>query len=392
MRKYILFFCIFVFSLGINGVAQKKFNLPIAVDSLATGNYKDVLNSFFQLAIDKIIGSDKAIKFTSNPYAVMAKMDTSLLLDREYYKYRHLRDLNFSVAAKLDSSYKFNGFSSGIKYALINRRDETVSRLFLSMVAEDKKTQELFALNNAIEGFISTIGDATVQNNVREEKTKFFKGDISFNQLSGELKQKIVDLAKANDLKFLSGMMTADAKFNIKKTSQQVYNDVKTYFNNRLLWTIGITDTTYKDQFMFSNIVISSELLKGIDSMKNADAELNVKAAVQYVDDSTISGRDLKRSIFSIEPGINFVLKNKNTEKSVFEFKLSGSYYHTFKKLYPGEDRNRVTLNGTIRIRIINDIWIPIEIKYDPGSGNVFGFLNVRANFSGLRKFINGTD
>ncbi len=87
----------------------------------------------------------------------MAKMDTSLLVDTKYYNYRHLRDLNFSFAARLDSSYKFNGLSSGLKYALINRRDETVSRAFLISVADNYKTQELFTLNNDVEKYIATL-------------------------------------------------------------------------------------------------------------------------------------------------------------------------------------------------------------------------------------------
>lgn len=110
----------------------------------------------------------------------MAKMDTSLLVDTKYYNYRHLRDLNFSFAARLDSSYKFNGLSSGLKYALINRRDETVSRAFLISVADNYKTQELFTLNNDVEKYIATlINNPELQKNVRDQKTKFFRGEIN---------------------------------------------------------------------------------------------------------------------------------------------------------------------------------------------------------------------
>jgi len=366
---------------------QKNARLPLTADSLATGNYKDALSSFFQLAFNRFIGPEKEIKFTSNPYAVMAKLDTTLLIDTIYYKYRHLRNLNFSFAAKLDSSYRFNGFSSGLKYALINKRDETVSKIFLNMVADDAKVQELFALNLDLEAYIAGLsGTPELQDKVREQKTRFFKGDIGFNQLESSLREKIKQLAEAKDAKFLLHLIEGDPKFNMKKTSQQVYDDLKNYFNNKLLWTVSVSDTTYKDQFLFSNIVLSSELLKVIDSLKRADIELNVKTSLQYVDDTLKTGRDLKRSVFSFEPGVNFVLKTKKTNKSFFEFKLSGSYNHTFSTLYKDEKRDRLTLNSTLRVRIINDIWIPLEIIYDPDSGNVFGFLNVRTNFNALGK------
>src|SRR5688572_6675596 len=370
--------------------AQENVRLPLTADSLATGNYKDVLNSFFQLAFDRITGPDKEIKFTANPYAVMAKLDTSLLIDREYYRYRRLRDLNFSFAVKLDTSYKFNGFSSGLKYALINRRDETVSKTFLNMMAEDHKVSEFRILNEAIEAYISGLAATPeLQDKIRAQQTNFTRGNINFNQLEPSFQDTIKKLADAKGTVYLASLIEADPEFNLKATAQEVYEDKKNYFNNRLLWTLGITDTTYQDQFMFSNIVISSELLKGIDSLKKADIELNLKAGLQYVDDTVKSGKDLKRSVFSFEPGINFVIKTKKTNKSFFEFKLSGSYYHTFSTLYSDEERNRLTINSTIRIRILNDIWIPLEIKYDPESGNFFGLFNVRANFTGLGKLVN---
>ena len=370
-------------------MAQKSERLPLTADSLATGNYKDVLTSFFQLAFDNLVGKNKELRFTTNPYAVMARLDTALLKDKYYYQYRHLRDLNFAFAVKLDTSYKFNGFSSAVKYALVNKRDETVSRVFLDMVSTDKRTQELFALNLDLEAFISGL-DPDEQTRVRDQRTKFFTGQINFDQLDPAFRKKIEDLAKAKNAEYLLNTIQSQPTFNMKKTSDDIYDAYKEYFNNRLLWTIGISDTTYNDQFMFSNIVLTSEVVKGIDSLRTADLELNIKSALQYLDDTVKTGRDLQRSIFSFEPGINFVLKTKNTLKSYFEFKLSGSYYHTFSTLYENEKRDRLSINGTLRVRILNDIWVPLEIKYDPDTGNVFGLLNVRVNFSALNKFLNG--
>jgi len=384
-------FLVLLTIVAVNAVAQKSERLPLTADSLATGNYKDVLTSFFQLAFDNLVGKNKEMRFTTNPYAVMARLDTALLKDRYYYQYRHLRDLNFAFAVKLDTSYRFNGFSSAVKYALVNKRDETVSRVFLDMVSTDKRTQELFAINLDLEAFISGLNPED-QNRIREQKTKFFTGQINFDQLDPAFRKKIEELAKIKNAEYLLNTIQNDPKFNMKKTSDDIYEAYKEYFNNRLLWTIGVSDTTYNDQFMFSNIAITSELVKGIDSLRTADLELNLKTALQYVDDTVKSGRDLQRNIFSFEPGINFVLKTKNTLKSYFEFKLSGSYYHTFSTLYENEKRDRLTINGTLRVRILNDIWVPLEIKYDPDTGNVFGLLNVRVNFSALNKFLNGTD
>jgi hypothetical protein len=371
-------------------VAYTQTNLPLTADSLATGNYKDVLNSFFQLAFNKLITNDREIKFTSNPFAVMAKANPSLLVDTMYYRYRHLRNLNFAFSAKLDSSFKFNGFSSGVKYALINKRDETVSRLFLNMVANDPKISEYFTLSTAIAQYIASLVDnRELQTKVQNDETAFRRGEKKFSELDPAFRQKLKELAKQNNLRYLVNLMEGDPDFNIKKLTDETFDSYKDYFNNRLLWTIEFSDTTYKDQFLFSNLVFTSEMVKAIDSLKNNDIELNLKSDFQFIDDTTKAGRDLSRKVFNFEPGINFVVKTKNTRKSFLELKVSGNYYHIFSGVYKDERNDNLTLNGTLRVRIINDIWVPLEIKYDPKSGNVFGFLNVRINFEALRRLIN---
>ncbi|HUP11759.1 MAG TPA: hypothetical protein VM187_06095, partial [Niastella sp.] len=92
----------------------------------------------------------------------------------------------------------------------------------------------------------------------------------------------------------------------------------------------------------------------------------------------------LKRAVFSFEPGLNLAIRTKHTRKSYLELKFSGGYFYNFGQLYAGELRNRLFFNGTLRLRVMNEIWVPIEIKYDPKNGSLFGFINVRANFKAL--------
>jgi hypothetical protein len=114
------------------------------------------------------------------------------------------------------------------------------------------------------------------------------------------------------------------------------------------------------------------------------DLELNIRSQLQLADDTLHVKRDLKRAVFSFEPGINWAFKTKYTRKSYLELKFSGGYFYNFSQLYAGEERNRLFFNGTIRLRVMNDIWVPVEFKYDPKNGNLFGFINVRANFKAL--------
>jgi hypothetical protein len=112
--------------------------MPIVANALATGNYKDAFTSFYQLAANDIIGPQKSLAIATNPYALIAKSDPQLLVDTNYLKYHHLRNLNFNAALVFDSAFRLNGFSIGAKYAIINARDNTISRYFLTKAIEEQ--------------------------------------------------------------------------------------------------------------------------------------------------------------------------------------------------------------------------------------------------------------
>jgi len=372
-------------ALGSPLFAQKNFtSLPLTADSLATGNSKDVFKSFFQLAVDRLASNNKEIQFSSNPFAVMAKTNPNLLIDTNYIKYTALRNLNFSFAGKLDSSYKFNGFSSGIKYALINQRDETVSKFFVSSTY--RAFNEFNNLNDSLSSYIASVQDIEKKISLNEQRNKMFNGELAFSELDKDFQDIIKKKAQElNAFNFLS-LLNNNSNLNVRKAENKIYDSLRNLFQKRLLWTVGISDTTYKNQFLFSNVVLSTELLKGISNPNTSvGSELNLKGAVNFIDDTLETGKDLKRSLLIIEPAINIIFRNKQTLYSWGEFKLGATYLHTFTGLYRNEKKDSLTLNATLRIRIINDVWVPLEVKYDPKNGNVFGFLNVRANFNGLK-------
>lgn len=372
--------------------AQEKKPLIITADSLATGNYKDVFKSFFQLAFNGFTSKNKDVQFSSNPFAIMARANPNLLVDTSYVRNKALRNLNFNFSAKLDSAYKFNGFSSGISYALVNRRDVTVSQYFLSKAYEvNDEFNKIFPLLNI---FITSQPTLERKNELNRQVNAFFSPDSTtfnkFNELDPVLQKKIKELANSLGATYLIKMIKNDPTFNLGKLIKANYDSVKADFQNRLLITVGISDTTYKDDFIFSNVVLTSNLVKGITNPQRAcGVELNIKAAYQFVDDTLAIGRDLKRQAFTFEPGLNLTIKTKRTQYSWAEFKLSGAYTH-LNSLYTGEKKDSITINGTLRIRVFDDIWIPLEIKYDPKKGNLFGLLNVRANFKAIKDLTSG--
>lgn len=408
IKKYLLVFCtaLLFATVCFGQKSTSESGAPIyTADSLASGNFKDILTSFYQLAFNNLTGPDKELNFNSNPYAIMLRNNPKLAIDRDYYRYRVLRKLNFGFGIRLDTSYRFNGFSSGIKYALINKRDSTTSKFLFNSLKMDSLNVDVKTLEDKAADFLDANFPATDSNgqsipgNVlrRKEfkrnfdKLRSFSPYISYNTLDAGFRNFIETIATENNLNTFLTTIKSDSTLSIQQKLDERFSNMKTAIKNDLLWTVGISDTTYKDQFLFSNILLSTELSKGIFKARpGSNLELNIKAAVNFIDDSLRTGRDLKRSIFLFEPGINWVIRDRSNDHSLFEFKLGGSYSHNFAQLYQDEKRDVLMFEGTLRVRIFADIWVPLEFKYDPDKGNWFGFLNVRANFTGLGKLLKG--
>lgn len=363
----------------------------LSADSLASGNLKDVLTSFFQLSYDKLTGPDKELNFSSNPYALLLKTDPYAAIDVNYQKYRFLRKLNFGFGLKLDTAYKFNGFSSGIKYAIIDERDATTSKMLFRALGSDSLSREINDLQTGLTGFIINAYPASSPERRKyiDLVTKLFTDSLTaFNKLDTAFQRMVITVAAQNNLPVFSRLIQTNPAVNVRRESQLFFADLKKELKQKLLWTISLSDTTYKNEFFFSNIAIKTELLKGLAKKlrPGSNWEFNTQASLNFMDDTTSAGRDLKRSIFRFEPGFNWVIRAKGSEISFMELKFSGEFQHIFHQLYKNERRDFFTFNSTVRVRIFNEIWIPLEFKYDPKEGNLFGFISARFNFSTLKK------
>lgn len=379
---------------SFNSFAQDEKPIPVfTADSLATGNYKDVLTSFFQLAFRNLVGPNKELGFTTNPYAVMMRANPDLAVDTSYLKYTNLRNLNFAFNLKLDSNFKFNGFSSGINYAIINKRDHTVYSEFLQLA--EANSAEYHKLSRGIGRKIAIARgqqDTVLAKKMLQQWGKLTNrdGKFTFADLDADVKAKFLDVANDSGLVEIQGLINSGERVNIFTRTQENYKKAEDVFKNRLLWTVSLSDTTYKNQFIFSNVVLSTQILQGFGNPKSIHGfEFDVKGAWNLLDDTLITKRDLKRSMLRLEGGFNYVLRSKRTDFSFFEFKLSAAYNQIFQGVYADERKEVFTLNGIFRVRILDDIWIPVEFRYDPDMGNVFGFISVKANFTALKKALN---
>lgn len=367
----------------IDSTAAKR--IRTAAD-LKTGNSQDVLISFFQLALNDLTGKEKTFKFQSSLFALKAKTDPSLFVDTNFLRQTASRNFAFSIAPSLDSNFRFKNNTIAVKYALVNNRDKAIFDFALPTEKEWNKIH-----TGALKEYALTFPDGVV--NAKYKLAKNFFLDVEEDE-DGNKRTKPADLPqdfKAILQKHLnnSNSFRLSSFENFRDTLAGEYAALARYVENRALWTIEASGAHDRNG-MFSNAGFSSEYLKGLmPGNEKMNLELNLKASFHFDDDtSSKTALGLHRQFLAFSGGFNWIITRNRKSQSIVELKGAIVYNHITSGLYAGEERQKFTAEGTFRIRISNDIWVPLDIKYDPTHGNVFGFLSIRSNFDWLKSRI----
>jgi hypothetical protein len=164
------------------------------------------------------------------------------------------------------------------------------------------------------------------------------------------------------------------------------YKTLSRYVENRGLWTIE-GNAAHDKNAVFSRVIFVSEYLKGmLQKNTKMNLELNLRATLNLNDDTLSKGAtDLRRQVFAFSGGFNWVIAKNRKNQSIIELKGLLTYNNVLSGGYPGEKRSQLSGEGVFRVRITDQLWIPIDVKYDPQRGNVFGFLSIRSNFDWLK-------
>lgn len=201
--------------------------------------------------------------------------------------------------------------------------------------------------------------------------------------------REVVDsIIEAKDLTTLKRVMQEQPDSDFKNCITDNYNRYKQQISNALLWTAGISDTTHKDQFFFSNIVIYSQLSKGLTAQSISTLAVEAQSALNFTNDSLQTGRNLKRCFLDLQGGLQWVFRTKDYTP-LLDCTLLAKYRHNFNGRYASEKINVWYISGKINVRIVNDIWIPLIIDYDPANRNLTAALQVKYNFTTLRSLFN---
>ena len=355
----------------------------VTANNLKSGNWQDVLSNFFQIAASNLTGPKKTFSFQSTLFAVKTKTDSSLFVDTNYVRHTFDRNFQFGFTLGLDSNYQFNGFSAGVTWAAVNKRDSTV----LSLVGTKADVYfKQFADS-------MTIVLRLYRKQLVDSNGEFVSADASARYSAAK--------------NALNKILAADSTFDVGKLPADFQTFLKTHqfptssYDLALgLYRKALRDLRVKPLLTFS-LLSAFTKAAGFDSAqlglvylqgmtrsgKNLELDLRGKFVVK---DSTVGG-DRYRSRFDGSGGFDYALISSRDPKSgiynpIFEVKPYFEYHHIFSALLAGEQRDQVFAAVDLRLKITNNLWIPVTLKYGlTGKKNFLGFLNLSFNMNSFK-------
>ena len=325
-------------------------------NNLKSGNWQDVLTNFFQLGLTDLTGKNRSFNFKTTLFALKFKTNRDLNIDTNYVRHNFDRNFQFNISLRLDSQYRFSGFSGGITWAAINKRDTTLFSLI------GTSWDDLF-------------GNANTKLNLKK---------IQFRRIPGNEKESML-VDKMIDKMFEEGWFNIDSfpkPFrNFIKDEKEIsdlisvyhtYDSVKLNTKKKPLLTFSLA-ASYNKQSRFDSAQLGLVYLQGLTS-SGKNLELDIRASVGIKDTSLIKDK-FYRTKFNSSLGFNYsLITNKNTNTSILEIKPGIEYDRILSGLLQNEKANFFYACSEIRLRIFKNMWIPFIIKYDLKNSNLLVF------------------
>jgi hypothetical protein len=377
MKKYYILMSLLCFTLSFSqtGLIENEID---KIQKGRTGNFKDAFYNIIQLTTKNLTEDEKSLELNTTLFKIMYNSDLKEVKDLTINKSYFLRNFQINAKVNLDESYKYNGFSGGFTYAIVNGRDKATVNLAKGIYGSQR--EKFITAFRQIQTRLATSDITDSEIDLLNKACDDILNDLEYDITGNPFYDRVIEEFKttAATISYSDGksLTTTDISDHVKYL-KQVRKSEMDKIDGKALWTIAADGSTNTDG-KFNKCSVSSVYLKGID--KSGD-QIDVRGTFTYDDDTLVN---MPRTTFNGKAGLNFVLlKNRVDKVSCFEVKALGEYTKVYKNVLPDEDDEIITANAEFRIRLAKDFWIPITVKYDIENANLLGFLNLTYNFGG---------
>jgi hypothetical protein len=340
----------------------------LSVDTLnrgKTGNRSEILSNIFTGISSSLNQEDGIINLKATPFGIVSIFNKKWKAGSMYIKKKALRNIQFngSLTPTDSSLFKMEAGSIGVTLSLINKSDKAIANYYNVQYAEIasqlslavKQIVSVEPMPNQL--FLQRILNASINKFSESQKLEDLYHRI-IAQIETQIHGPSVEEFLLSDVKVVKQLIRRISnKPLLTLTPNYKYDFDKKQVSSQT-WKLDF-------QFGFQNDV----------SKKPVQAELVAKVNREY--DTTNKSSNLNH-ITSLESvGLNFVVSQDKKEKSLFEIKPYFEYQHVYKNKYDKEDIDTYNANVTFRLRLSEDTWLPLTIKYDVKNPKFFGFLSI---------------
>lgn len=369
--RNLLFTCMLWFSSAgvVSAQSEKDTVNSIRTDAhLQSGNYRDVLTNFFQLAFQDLTGDNKQFQFSSNLFAIKLKTNPTLNLDKYYKHQTFWRNSNVDFDIRLSEKFALKGINLGYRYAIVNKRDVSMAKDFSKKLGVMTANLEALKSQMAIE--LSAMEDDAEYMTLLKAMNQFMNDStFTYSKLPEKLKQLMTNYVGKG----------IEDDFSFRAAAKQAYDNLIDSYKGKLLWTLsGRAITNTKSRFTAGEL--KTRATAGLLQLSRySNIEFDIEGGTEFFEDSLSLNKDIRTRMYATG-SLNYVIRNAN-QVPFFEFKIGSSYQEIYRPIYQTKE---FTLNGGLRLRVSRDIWVPVSFVYDVENANLFGYISVKSNFDWL--------
>lgn len=369
-------------------LAELEKQAPGLFNSLTT----EVLSHVLQAGIKNgfITGKEGQYQLKTTLFGIMLLLDPKKNIDTNYFRLGYARNLELTGGVETDEDNSINAFSPRLKYAIVNRRDPA-------------NADNRHMLHNALDGYLRRMATQSLLADIARIGTKMANDSVTYDLATRKAIQhsliKFAETQLEEDLHPLilaqlavmypgmpfSDMMEEDLA--IRDKAQRVYDTLAQSFRQRGLLTVAM-EGDYHDYWRGAGAHV--EYMKGTGWNTDESAPWDIYLAADFsmaYDSSGTRKSNLDRRVLSWTAGLNKVLLHTNDRdrNAIVEVLGAMEYVYVMRGLLPEEREKQFNLNFTFSVRVAPSLYLPVMLKYNPESGNVFGFLSVKWDMPKLR-------
>lgn len=381
-----------------------------ASENRRSANSKDLLSNIMRVSLQNLLGDDKSFELNTTLYALDSIVNPSSrgITDDEYRKQRTQRNIQLNAAISADDNNEISKISGGFTYALSNKKDITYADYSAEIVplltrfrnirreVKMKIEADLYreAGKEAKDSLLLLIAETPKLRNKDSVKMQIAAYFDSIAQVKADEILETWQMAdEAGDYTLLSPLIQdelsdlplADREFLLEDGVHKKFLQLAELYARKGLLTVSGLYTYHRlddqPEYLFA---LNYTVGLNKSDLRRKPLELEAYARLQIGKDTLQKQANTDFQLFSAAVGLNKILIEDASGKSAMEFKGFIGYQSQIGSVQAGTDTELFTLNATLRFRVLQSLWIPLTLSYDPEHANFLGQFSITANLGDL--------